>query len=47
MAALLSLVQKDRMIGIISHVDELKERIESQIEVVKTSTGSRIMQKSF
>ena len=46
-AALLSLVQKDRMIGIISHVDELKERIESQIEVVKTSTGSRIMQKSF
>ena len=46
-AALLSLVQKDSMIGIISHVDELKERIESQIEVVKTSAGSRIMQKTF
>lgn len=37
-----SLVEKDRLIGIISHVPELSERIESQIRVHKTSTGSNI-----
>lgn len=37
-----SLVEKDRLIGIISHVPELRERIESQIVICKTSSGSRI-----
>lgn len=33
----------NRMIGIISHVEELKERIDRQILVEKTNTGSRIL----
>ncbi len=33
----------DRLIGIISHVSELKERIERQIVIEKTSAGSRVM----
>lgn len=37
-----SLVEKDRLIGIISHVPELTEKIESQILIHKTSTGSSI-----
>ena len=37
-----SLVEKDRLIGIISHVPELAEKIESQIRICKTSTGSSI-----
>lgn len=40
--ALTSLVEKDRLIGIISHVAELRERIDDQIVVHKTSSGSRI-----
>ncbi len=32
-----------RMIGIISHVAELKERIEAKIEVVKGKNGSRVV----
>lgn len=32
----------NRLIGIISHVSELKERIERQIVIEKTSTGSRL-----
>ncbi|MGN1180198.1 MAG: AAA family ATPase [Suilimivivens sp.] len=37
-----SLVEKDRLIGIISHVPELTEKIESKIRVHKTSAGSTI-----
>jgi len=32
----------DRIIGIISHVTELRERIDKQVRVEKTPTGSRI-----
>ena len=32
----------NRIIGIISHVTELRERIEKQVQVEKTSSGSRI-----
>jgi exonuclease SbcC len=31
----------DRMIGIISHVTELKQEIDSQLVVTKTENGSR------
>lgn len=37
---LMSLAESDRMIGIISHVALLSEKIENQIQVRKTSTGS-------
>lgn len=37
-----SLVERERLIGIISHVPELSERIENQICVHKTNTGSTI-----
>ncbi len=37
-----SLVEKDRLIGIISHVPELAEKIGNQIFVHKTNTGSRV-----
>lgn len=37
-----SLVEKDRLIGIISHVPELSEKIENQIRVNKTNAGSTI-----
>lgn len=39
---LLSLVERDRLIGIISHVPELAEKIEQQIVITKTNIGSRI-----
>ncbi|MCL2804967.1 MAG: AAA family ATPase [Treponema sp.] len=32
----------DRIIGIISHVTELRERIDKQIQIEKTTSGSRI-----
>lgn len=35
-----SLVEKDRLIGIISHVPELAEKIGNQIQIKKTSAGS-------
>ncbi len=37
-----SLVEKDRLIGIISHVPELSEKIGNQIRIHKTNTGSTI-----
>lgn len=37
-----TLVEKDRLVGIISHVPELRERIEHQVVVHKTSSGSEI-----
>ena len=39
---LASLGDNYRMIGIISHVEELKERIENQILIEKGNNGSRI-----
>lgn len=39
---LMSLVEKDHLIGIVSHVPELKERIESQLIIEKTNCGSSI-----
>ena len=37
-----SLVEKDRLIGIISHVPELTEKIEKQIIITKTNVGSTV-----
>ena len=39
MQALSSLVESNRLVGIISHVDELKRRIDKQIIVTKDETG--------
>ena len=39
---LIGLVEKKRMIGIISHVPGLKDRIENQLVIEKTGSGSRI-----
>ncbi|MCL1982375.1 MAG: SMC family ATPase [Clostridiales bacterium] len=38
---------QSRVIGIISHVPELKERIEKQVRVEKTTNGSRIVSGQF
>ncbi len=39
---LLSLAESDRLIGVISHVPELKERIRRQVVVDKSGSGSRV-----
>lgn len=39
---LMSLVEKKQLIGIISHVPELRERIDNQLVIEKTGSGSRI-----
>lgn len=39
---LMGLVENNRLIGIISHVPELRERIDSQIVIEKTNSGSSI-----
>lgn len=39
---LVSLTEGNRLVGIISHVSELKERIDRQILIKKTSSGSMI-----
>ena len=39
MKALTSLADSDRLVGIISHVDELKQKIDKQIVVTKDKTG--------
>ena len=46
MKALLTLTEGDRLVGIISHVSDLKQRIDRQIVVTKALTGSaaRIVQ---
>lgn len=36
----------NRIIGIISHVTELNERIDKQVQVKKTPTGSKITLKT-
>ena len=43
MALLDSLADGKRLIGVISHMPELKERIERRIEVRKTLTGAQIL----
>ena len=42
MALLSSLADGDRMIGVISHMPELRERIDKKIVVHKKLTGSEI-----
>lgn len=42
---LMSLAEKRQLIGIISHVPELRERIGSQLIIEKTGSGSRIISK--
>ncbi len=39
---LMTLVEKKHLIGIISHVPELRERIDNQLIIVKTGSGSTI-----
>ncbi len=39
---LMELRDSNRKVGIISHVPELKERITTQIEIISTSSGSKI-----
>lgn len=39
---LVSLAEKNRLIGIISHVPELRERIGQQLMIEKSNSGSRI-----
>ena len=39
---LMSLAEKDCLIGVISHVPELRNRIEKQLIIEKTSSGSRV-----
>lgn len=41
------LSRDDRMVGIISHIDELRERIENQIVVQKSHNGSNISMKTL
>lgn len=38
--SLQKLVERDRLIGIISHVPELAEKIGNQIQIQKTNAGS-------
>ena len=45
MSTLDSLKEHNRLIGIISHVSELKERIEKQLVVEKGRSGSHILQE--
>ena len=44
MNTLSDLNQQGRLIGIISHVEALKERITTQIEVIKNSDGTSRLQ---
>lgn len=41
-ATLMSLAEKKHLIGIISHVQELRERIDNQLMIEKTGNGSKI-----
>lgn len=44
-STLMGLAEKKHMIGIISHVPELRERIENQLVIEKTGSGSRIRER--
>ncbi len=39
---LMNLEEDGRLVGIISHVEELKERIDTRLEVIKRQEGSRL-----
>jgi exonuclease SbcC len=39
--ALIDIQNSGRLVGIISHVPELKERIDARLEVISTQTGSK------
>lgn len=39
---LMSLVEKEKLIGIISHVPELSEKIQNKIVITKTNVGSKV-----
>ena len=41
-AVLTSLSAGSRLVGIISHVEELRQRIDCQIDITKTPSGSHI-----
>jgi exonuclease SbcC len=45
MRALIDLQQGGRLVGIISHVPELRERMDARLEVMTTDTGSRAVFK--
>uniref|UniRef100_UPI002A817909 SbcC/MukB-like Walker B domain-containing protein n=1 Tax=Streptomyces sp. CRN 30 TaxID=3075613 RepID=UPI002A817909 len=40
-----SLRERDRSVGIVSHVADLRRRVHAQLEVVKSRTGSRVRQR--
>jgi exonuclease SbcC len=40
--AILDELRDSRMVGLVSHVGELRSRIPCQVDVIKTGTGSRI-----
>jgi exonuclease SbcC len=40
-----SLRERDRSVGIVSHVADLRRRIHAQLEVVKGRTGSVVRQR--
>jgi len=42
--ALPALQRKDRLIGVITHVEALADQLPARIEIVKTATGSQIIQ---
>ncbi|MBR0567674.1 SMC family ATPase [Azoarcus sp. L1K30] len=42
MKALIDLQQRGRMVGVISHVDEMKQQIDVAIDVVQGTRGSRV-----
>jgi exonuclease SbcC len=39
MKALMQLSEGNKLVGIISHVDELKQRIDKQVVITKEKTG--------
>jgi exonuclease SbcC len=39
---LYQLTQGDKLVGIISHVESLKQRIDNRIEICKTNKGSTL-----
>ncbi|WP_030544744.1 AAA family ATPase [Streptomyces albus] len=42
-----SLRERDRAVGIVSHVPDLRRRVPAQLEVVKTRTGSAVRHHTF
>lgn len=46
MRALIDLQQRGRMVGVISHVEEMKQQIDVAVDVVQGIRGSRIRVKT-